>query len=142
MDCGWRVQGFVVPAKGEDMSASKEAGGDLLVWPKLDLGCQSCCPGEIRAYADIAGVRLIGVRLICIDCGAFVDIPPRAARPRDVSAGVPEGVWGIPETLTPPDSPKRGRGRPRTHDDAKPWIAAGMSKSWWYERKRKAKAKV
>ncbi len=134
----------------QDMSA--KALGDVPVRPDLELRCHACGAGDIRTYVYDLAERDLCVRLICIGCGAIREASGRWVRSGGLSAGVHAGLaeapkgkerqwWGIPETLTPPDPPKRGRGRPRNPDSAKPWIAAGISKTTWYSRKKKAKAK-
>lgn len=35
---------------------------------------------------------------------------------------------------------KRGRGRPRKPDSAKPWIAAGVSRASWYRKNARSPA--
>ncbi len=135
-----------------------------LVRPALELSCVGCGAGDIRTYVYDLAERDLCVRLVCIGCGA-VSEAGRWVRPGGLSAGVhasvakaPEGEekpsvgwrWGLTKTLTPPPpappvSPKRGRGRPRLDGRPpgyKPWIAAGVAKTTWYKRKRKAKLKA
>jgi hypothetical protein len=48
-------------------------------------------------------------------------------------------MWAgtAPRKEAPSPVGKRGRGRPRKPDSAKPWIAAGMSRASWYRHKAK-----
>ncbi len=131
-----------------------EALGDVqgrLRRPKISCGECEATGSDIRLFVYALDERGSTVRVVCTGCGGYANFHAKSVRPQDVSAGVHEGVakapkgkaavirWGIPETLTLPDPPKRSRaGRPRKHTPgAEPWVKAGIPRSRWYRLQAK-----
>jgi hypothetical protein len=86
---------------------------------------------------------LASVRIFCPRCGGRADFPvPPPFRQSDVSAGIHESVAQAPEAeevKQAPSIPKRSHGLPRKRGGAKPWVAEGISRSYWYRKRGKNK---